>query len=215
MFTVGIINPSWHYWANPCRIQPMNELYFATVIETRFNKEVSVNVIDLRGIRLDQQPYHVPECDLYLYWIAKTGDYNEVQYLVEQLRLAYPKAKHAAGGTHVDIFPSECARQLDSIVRGPGEESFNSIIKDCQNGLLKQAYQSDYSDVRYGDYPFIRRHFLPKQPLSTICFSRSMERILRAPACCFHAGAYLDASSVFITCQTRFRLEPLNQLKKK
>ena len=195
MFSVGIIIPGWHYWANPCRIQPIYEMYFATVIESRFSdNEVGVYIFDLRGIREDQQPYHIPECDLYLYWIAKTGDYSEIQNVVTQLRLAYPEAKHAAGGTHVDIFPEECSKQFDSIVRGPGEESFINIIKDCRDGLTKKVYRSDYKDIRYGDYPFMRRHFLPETAVvNNLLFEKYGENIrstcvLFSRGCIFKCG---------------------------
>lgn len=163
MFSVGIVIPSWHYWKDPTRIQPLNELYFATVIESYFpGNEVSVNMVDLRGIRLDQQHVHIPEFDLYLYWIAKTGDYNGIVHIVNKLRGFYKRAKHVAGGVHVDIFSNDCAQQFDAIVKGPGEKSFIHVINDCINGSLKKRYQSEYNHVKYGDYPFMKRHFLPK-----------------------------------------------------
>lgn len=161
MFSVGIVIPSWHYWANPCRIQPIYELYFATLIESRFPaEEVNVNIIDLRGIRLDQQIYHVLNYDLYLYWITKTGDYSRITKVVEEIRRLYPKSKHAAGGTHVDIFPEETAKNFDAIVVGPGEESFCSIINDCRKNSLNTIYRSEYKNIHYSKYPFMRRHFL-------------------------------------------------------
>jgi len=170
MLSVGIIVPSWHYFANPFKLQPLHELYFATVIDSHFQgKDVSVNVIDLREvcspeskISLENVASYVAEHDLYLYWITKTADYDEIISVVEQLRRAYPKAKHAAGGTHVDVFPKECERRFDAVVLGPGEESFVNIINDCRNNLLKKAYQSDWRLVKYADYPFTRRHYLPE-----------------------------------------------------
>ena len=163
MFSVGLVIPSWHYWANPCRIQPIYELYFATVIDSRFSqKDVKVDIIDLRGIRSDQQIYHVSEYDMYIYWIAKTGDYSRIKELVKQLRPIYPKAKHIAGGTHIDTFPENAAEDFDTIVIGPGEESFVNAIVDYRAGSLKTVYKSDYKNVHYGSYPFMRRHYLPK-----------------------------------------------------
>lgn len=163
IFSVGIVIPSWHYWANPCRIQPMHELYFATVVDSRLLKSgVKVDIIDIRGIRQDQQIYHISEYDLYLYWIPKTGDYTRIQNTVNQIRFSYPKAKHAAGGTHIDIFAQESADFFDAVVIGPGEESFISIIEDCRNNSLNKIYKSDYKDVDYRDYPFMRRHYLPE-----------------------------------------------------
>jgi radical SAM superfamily enzyme YgiQ (UPF0313 family) len=166
MFRVGIIIPSWHYWVNPSRIQPIYELYFATVIDARFSgKGISVQIIDLRGIRSDQQIYRIPKLGLYLYWIAKTGDYPEIENLVKSLRLLYPQAKHAAGGTHVDIFAAECALIFDAVVVGPGEESFIKIIRDCRKNTLRKTYKQDYEEVKYADYPFMRRHYLPENAI--------------------------------------------------
>jgi len=163
MFSVGLVIPSWHYWANPSKIQPMYELHFATVIDSHFSKtkDVKVSVIDLRGTRSDQQIYHIPEQDAYLYWIPKTGDYKGIVKVAGQIKLNYPKAKHAAGGTHIDIFREDCAKDFDAIVIGPGEESFVSIINDCRKGSLKKIYKADYKDAPYGKYPFMRRHYLP------------------------------------------------------
>jgi len=163
MLKVGIIIPSWHYWVNPCRIQALYEMYFATLSESRFAKsEVEVDIIDTRGVRRDQQIYHVPERDLYLYWIAKTGDYSRVAELVKAIKVKYPKSKHAGGGTHIDIFGQECSKDFDAIVIGPGEESFTSIIKDVGKGSLNKVYKTDYKDVHYKDYPFAKRHFMPE-----------------------------------------------------
>lgn len=180
MFSVGIVIPSWHYWANPCRIQPLYELYFSTIIDFRLSrKEVEVSIIDLRGIHLDQQIYHIPECDLYLYWIAKTADYGRIQKIVRQLKLTYPKAKHAAGGTHIDIFPEESSQDFDAVVMGPGEESFINIINDCRRGLLNKIYKSDYKNVHYNDYPYIRRHYLPAPAIvNNLLFEKYGENIL-------------------------------------
>ena len=138
MFSVSVIIPTWHYFANPLKLQPLWELYFATIIDQRLDdKDVKVNVIDLRqarkkeeGIVVDNLSSYIPENDLYLYWIAKTADYIEILEIVGKLRDNYPHAKHVAGGTHVDNFPEECKKYFDSVVVGPGEESFIKMIKD-------------------------------------------------------------------------------------
>ena len=164
MLSIAIVIPSWHYWADPTRIQPLHEMHYATVLENRFKKRgVSVSIIDLRGITLDQQVRHVPEHDLYIYWIMKSCDYTETEFLVKELRKYYPKSKHAAGGTHVDMCPDECRAFFDAIVVGPGEESFTKMIEDyLKGGLEGKEYKTEYKFVKFGDYPFMRRHFLPK-----------------------------------------------------
>ncbi len=189
MVKVGIIIPSWHYWVNPCRIQPIYEMYFATLIAARFKKsEVEVDIIDTRGIRKDQQIYHIPERDLYLYWIAKTGDYSRIAELVKEIKAKYPQTKHAAGGTHIDIFGEKCSRDFDALVIGPGEESFSAIIKDVQKGSLKKLYQSDYKDVHYADYPFIKRHFLPEAAIVNNLLFEKYGANIRATCVLFSRG---------------------------
>ena len=164
MFEVSIIVPSWHYWKDPTKIQPIYEMHYATVLEDRFGGDnVAVSITDLRGISLDQQPSHVPEKDLYLYWIMKSGDYAEVEFLVRFLRSVYPNSLHVAGGTHIDMCPNESKELFDAIVVGPGEESFSNVIDDIRQGGLKQKiYVTDYKNVHYGSFPYMKRHFLPK-----------------------------------------------------
>jgi len=157
MYSVGIIIPTWHYFANPFKLQPLSELYFATVLDSHFNGRVKVSVIDLRELRQDGFQDIIPEQDIYLYWIAKSADYPEILSVVGQLRHTYPQAKHIAGGTHVDVFPEECRRHFDAIVLGPGEESF-AIAIESPTGV----YQDDWALVNYDTYPFARRHYLPE-----------------------------------------------------
>lgn len=173
MLRIAIVVPTWHYFANPFKLHPLNELYFATVIDWRLrNKDIAVKVIDLRATRfsgkktdLKEISSHIPENDLYFYWIAKSADYYEIVSIVKQLRQFYPKAKHAAGGTHVDNLSEECRKYFDTILLGPGEESFIKIINDAQLGLLKEIYRSDWNVVNYDDYPFPRRNYLPESAI--------------------------------------------------
>ncbi len=189
MFKVSIIISDWHYWANPLRIQPIHELYFATAIDAHFlNREVRVNLIDLRGIQPDRQVYHILKSDLYFYWIPKTGDYLGIQRVVDQLRQVYPQARHAAGGTHIDIFPEESAQVFDAIVIGPGEESFVSIIDDCLKANLQKIYKSDYKDINYGNYPFMRRHYLPETAIVNTLLFEKYGKDIRSTCVLFSRG---------------------------
>jgi len=181
MLSIGFVVPTWHYFANPFKLQPLNELYFATIIDSHFkNNEVSINVIDLRNVRLKENKLDVslvcsdiPEHDIYFYWIAKTADSVEIQSIAKYLRNMYPASRHAAGGTHVDNFPEECASYFDAIVLGPGEESFIEIINDIRNGSLKKIYRDDWNLRRYDDYPFPKRHYLPEKSIvNTVLFEK-------------------------------------------
>ncbi|MBU1862103.1 MAG: B12-binding domain-containing radical SAM protein [Candidatus Omnitrophica bacterium] len=181
MFSIGIIVPTWHYFKNPFKLQPLNELYFATVIDDRFaGKGVTVSVIDLRQLRnrdgqveREKIASYIAEHDLYLYWIAKSADYFEIVDVVNAIRNIYKKAKHAAGGTHIDNFLPECAESFDALVTGPGEESFITIINDCRKGELKKIYTSDWQSSDFNKYPFPRRHYLPESTIvNTVLFEK-------------------------------------------
>jgi radical SAM superfamily enzyme YgiQ (UPF0313 family) len=182
MITVAIIVPTWHYFANPFKLQPLYELYFATVIDAHFKQNgVGVRVIDLRHARgagnrtgnIQDLTSCIPEQDIYLYWITKTADYPELLQVVERIRNTYPKAKHIAGGTHVVNFADECKNYFDAVVLGPGERGFLQAINDCRAKTLQKVYQSDWADVQYNDYPFARRDYLPKEAIvNTVLFEK-------------------------------------------
>ena len=173
MFSVGVIVPTWHYFADPFKLQPLNELYYATIIDERLSDDgVSVEVIDLRQVRKDYGVFneqllglYVPEYDLYMYWIAKSADYYEIEKVVNNLRKRYPNARHAAGGTHVDNFPQDCKEVFDAIVLGPGEESFIKIIRQIRNGKCDKVHQDDWKNIHYNDYPYPNRRFLPESAI--------------------------------------------------
>lgn len=171
MFSVAIIVPTWHYFANPFKLQPLYELYFATVIDAHFKQnDVGVRVVDLRqarragegAVNIQNLISRIPEQDMYLYWIVKTADYPELLQVVNYIRNTYPKAKHVAGGTHVDNFAEECKSCFDAIVLGPGEKGFVQAINDHRANSLREVYESDWTDVEYDKYPFARRHYLDK-----------------------------------------------------
>lgn len=166
---VGIIIPPWHYWTNAKRIQPLYELGFATLIDVRFpNGDVQVDLIDLREVPRDQWLSLIPERDLYVYWIMKSGDHGNVRDCVAMLREAYPNAKHIGGGTHVTVTPETqhaCSEIFDAIMIGPGEESLMTAIQDLQAGRWQKVYQSDYRVVQYQNYPWPRRHYVPESSI--------------------------------------------------
>ena len=67
LFSICVIAPSWHHLADPFLHQPYWELYYATILrEHHFKKEVSVEVIDLRGNgQLKTKIESISEYDLY------------------------------------------------------------------------------------------------------------------------------------------------------
>jgi anaerobic magnesium-protoporphyrin IX monomethyl ester cyclase len=213
MFSVGIIIPSWHYWIDPTRIQPLHEMHYATVLESKFEEKVNVSIIDLRGISLDQQAAHINECDLYIYWIMKTGDYTEVQFIVDELRKIYPHAKHAAGGTHVDMCPDECEKQFDAIVVGPGEISFPRIVDECMNSGLKQkVYRMGYGESHWADYPFSKRHYLPRRAIVNQVLFEKYGDDINATCVLLSRGCSLKCAYCVYNVPGEIQAKPFNRI---
>ena len=104
----------------------------------------------------------INEEDFYFYWIMKSGDAIEIYSIVDYLKKKYPNSKHVAGGTHVDMLPEETSKIFDSIVVGPGEESFvNAINDNCSN----KKYFQDYKKHPFLETPYPDRSLLPKDTL--------------------------------------------------
>jgi len=171
MIQAALIVPTWHYFSNPFKLQPLNELYLATALERDCRGSAELSVVDLRETRrkelgpvsAENVASIIPEKDLYLHWVGKTADFPEVAHVVALLREAYPKARHVAGGMHIEVFPAEGREVFDAVVFGPGETSFAAAIRDLDEGKgLEPEYRSDWKQVNYCDFPFPRRSFLPE-----------------------------------------------------
>ena len=164
MISATFVIPTWHYWLNPYKLQPLWELYYAEQIRHAFpENEVAVRMQDLRGFRgkdFQEIVTDIPEQDVYFYWIMKSGDSVEVKSIADLLKKKYPNSKHVAGGTHVDMCIDECKNQFDAIMVGPGEQSLKQIINDLKANNLKNVYQMSYSQVPFTDTPFARRDTL-------------------------------------------------------
>jgi anaerobic magnesium-protoporphyrin IX monomethyl ester cyclase len=198
MLSVGVVIPSWHYFSNPFKLQPLWELYFATLIDSRFSEsKAKASVFDLRvsrdtvnGFNLENVAGHIPEQDVYFYWIMKSADSKEIKLVVNQLRKAYPNSRHIAGATHVDNFPEECAEFYDAIILGPGDESLIDAINDIKKGHLKNIYTDEWKQRKYSSYPFARRHYLPNNAIVNTELFGEYGRLLGTSAmmqrgCCF------------------------------
>ncbi len=159
---INFIIPSWHYFDDPFKLQPYWELYYATILREQLNNKETISFTDLRGKSKDNQNFEalidkIEECDFYLYWIMKSGDANEVYSIVKKLKNKYPNSKHIAGGTHVEMVQEECLDVFDTIIAGPGENSFFKAIKEG-----KKIYSEDYKNVPFSKTVFPDRSFLPK-----------------------------------------------------
>ena len=66
MLSVGVVVPSWRYWIDPLKLQPLWELHYSTLLEERCS-DVSVEITDLRQPELRYDYSKIPEKDIYLY----------------------------------------------------------------------------------------------------------------------------------------------------
>lgn len=174
MIKIGVIVQSWHYFADPFKLQPVWELYFATLLEERFARlgKGKVSVLDLRDARLPESGVDIERLDkqieahdLFFLWVQKIADYPEAVNIARQLKEAYPACKVAAGGTAIDIFAESAPADFDVVIHGPAEESLLRIVSDIESGKNEQIYRDDWRKRLYSEYPIARRNFLPKRAI--------------------------------------------------
>lgn len=161
---VAVVIPSWHYWSNPFKLQPLWELYYATVIREKVPNGV-VDVIDLRRqsreYDFEQVVNDIPEYDFYVFWIMKSGDANEVESIAQMLKRKFPKSRTIAGGTHVDMCLGRTLEKFDFAITGPGESALVEAITSSVQNLVGTHVKGDYAADRFDTSPFPDREFLP------------------------------------------------------
>lgn len=148
----NFIIPSWKYWEQPLRAQPLTQMYLATILEDEGHE---VEMIDFRDGKKE-----IPKADANFYTVA-SPDFEEVKGIVRDT-----PGVHIAGGPHINIFPKESLKIFSAIATGKGEESIKQIAK----GIEKNKLQRWYHLPAKGDYPFPRRGFLPKEKIVTSLF---------------------------------------------
>lgn len=154
---IAVVVPSWQYWANPKKLQPLWELYYATLIRARV-PDAEVVVHDLREEEVEAST--LPEADVYFWWIMKSADALEVGEVVATLRERFPQARHFAGGNHVDHHPEEARRLFDAAFLGTAEESIPRAFADLRGNRLEGLYGGGQRCV-FSDYGHAERDFLP------------------------------------------------------
>jgi anaerobic magnesium-protoporphyrin IX monomethyl ester cyclase len=161
---LGFIFPSSEYLHDPFRGDPHTHFQILTVLEDYFGSDIEVLLIDLRGVKKSFAIYHIPECDVYLHSVY-TLDYDEQTSIVQSLRNRYPKAKHIAGGPHVNTFQQKCLETFDSLVVGDGEKAIIQAIKDLKDLKLKEVYcAEEMEDINC--YPYPLRKYLPEAAIA-------------------------------------------------
>ena len=159
MFSISVLVPPWSYWYNPLKIQPLWELYYATLIQENF-PESKVKLIDLREAVAREPDYVIPESDIYFYWIMKSADASQIYDVLKKLRATQPASIHMAGGTHVEHCTKECEEIFDSIFLGTAEEQIIKSISDQEKGERQKTYQSKEL-YPFENYSHASREFLP------------------------------------------------------
>ena len=150
----NFIIPSWSYWQDPIRAQPLTQMYLSTILE---NDKHRIEITDLRD-----GPKLIKDSDAYFYTVA-SPDIKEVEGLVKGLKKS-SQGKHIAGGPHVNIFPEESMKIFDAICLGNGEESIKRIADDLP--FPSKVYATPIGS----DYPYPKRHFLSKEKIITSLF---------------------------------------------
>ncbi len=215
---VSFVVPSWHYLANPFKIQPYWELYYATILRDKLSSNAKVDLIDLRGLKsedLQDQINSIEQKDFYCYWILKSGDAIEIYSLAKILKKKYPNSIHIAGGTHVDKLPDECEKHFDHIIVGPGENNFyNAIInKD------KKKYIDTYKNVSFESTPYPDRSLLPyKNIISNEMFTQYGDMnatMLYFSRGCFYRCSYCvyNTPNMLQARSKKMMIDELNHLK--
>lgn len=159
MASIKVVVPSWHYWINPLKLQPLWELYYATLLRDSF-PEHDVSLIDYREPVAREDGFVPPEGDVYVYWIMKSADSFEAYEIAATLKKMYPKSYHIAGGTHVDHLPDQCAEHFDTVLRGTAEDTMVSAIEGFLGGRTQEMYLTTDNRCHFSNYAFPRRDFL-------------------------------------------------------
>lgn len=148
----NFVIPSWGYWEQPLRAQPLTALYLATILKTEGHE---VTMTDMRDGKKK-----LPKTDAHFYTVA-SPDFEEVKQIVND-----NPGVHVAGGPHINIFPEESEKIFNAIALGRGEEAVKQMAKDIEVGDLFPVYEMPARGV----YPFPDRGFLPKEKIVTSLF---------------------------------------------
>jgi radical SAM superfamily enzyme YgiQ (UPF0313 family) len=162
MTTISLVIPSWHYWFDPIKLQPLWELYYATLLAEKF-PQVDVDIIDMRTEEGEPPREDLPGRDVYVYWIMKAADAFEIYDLAARLRKAYPKSIHIAGGTHADHLPQQCAENFDVVLNGTAEQTMVQTIGDILAGRPLEQFVKAPPQQHFSIFPQARRDFIPHE----------------------------------------------------
>jgi len=211
--TIAVVVPSWHYWIDPLKIQPLHEMHYATVIQEDF-PGIEVEIIDLRGIPRDQQVSHIHQRDIFLYWIMKAGDYTEIKELVSEVKLLYPESLHMAGGTHIEMTIEESSTVFDIVIKSGAENKIHDVIESWMIGAKQEkVLYGDFNECHWGKYPFMNRDHLPESSVvNTKLFSHYGSNI-RSTCVLFSRGCSLKCAYCVYNVPNAIHMKPLDVIR--
>ena len=197
---ISFIIPTWHYLNDPFKLQPYWELYYGTIIKNNISNS-NLKIYDLRGKSRNNnfESFIRNRRRRFLYWIMKSGDAIEIYSIVDYLKKKFPKSKHIAGGTHVDMLPEETSKIFDSIVIGP-EESFEKLLrkKMREKNIFKIT-----KNFLFMILPFqIDRSYQKTAWLIKICLNSMANSMLLWSI--FQGFVFITVRIAFITCQINY-----------
>jgi radical SAM superfamily enzyme YgiQ (UPF0313 family) len=156
--SISIVVPTWHYWINPIKLQPLWEFYYATYIQNNVPNS-KVDILDMRGGAYT--PEQLPERDVYFYWIMKSADAFEIYDTIKKLRQRFPKAVHIAGGNHIDKMTEQASSVMDAVVLGTAEGPILRSFEDLFKGNLQKVYRPT-SIHPFSNYSHGSREWIPR-----------------------------------------------------
>ena len=157
-----VVIPSWSYWNNPIKLQPLWELYYATLLRKQFPK-ISVKVEDLRDIK---KVSIANTADIFFFWLMKSADANEVYEIARDIKINNKESFIIIGGTHADHMADETLKYCDCVLQGTAEDTLFKVIKQFSEENEKTSgILSKSNNNKFNDFDFPERDFIEKEKI--------------------------------------------------
>ena len=159
MDKIKVIIPSWSYWKNPLKLQPLWELHYATWLRKNLSN-FKIIVEDLR----DKEKNFIPTgANIYFFWLMKSADSQEVYSICNGIKKNEPDSYIIIGGTHADHMPQETLHNCDVVLQGTSEDTLVELINDYKNKKKKFGIIERKKVCLFNDLPFPDRDFIEKK----------------------------------------------------
>lgn len=144
------------YLKQPDAQAPLGLMYLASVLEAV--EGVDVDIKNYSSFQNDEAIENLPKADLYGITVTSL-ELLQANRFAAKIKRKYPDAKVGLGGP--GAFTDEFAdyQVIDYVCKGEGEKVICDIIRDYQNGCLRQIYIASPVD-NLDSVPFPSRHLL-------------------------------------------------------